>query len=335
MEDFRGMICPFCQSEIKEGDGVVVCPSCGIAHHESCWEENKGCATFGCSEQHGEAHDTIPADVCPNCGAILDDDQMYCPKCGAGRAGGKQNICSKCGAELLEGQIFCPKCGQKVEQTVNAETEQKKRKNKIISIALGAVGVVVVLVLIFALRKPSVDEIILSKSSVELKVDETAKVSYTINPEKASEVSVEWKSSDKDIATVSSKGRITAKGEGTCKVTATAGKKTDTVTVVVKSGPDFKSVYNIYCDPDWAYVAFDGSYLTVDTNPNDWDDYSDYEVYSALFSIHEALGLPESLIEKMGQTRALDGRQSSTYDNITVSWTYHPDQGLEVMYEAN
>lgn len=104
---------------------------------------------------------------------------------------------------------------------------------------------------------------------------------------------------------------------------------------MVKSGPDFKSVYNIYCDPDWAYVAFDGSYLTVDTNPNDWDDYSDYEVYSALFSIHEALGLPESLIEKMGQTRALDGRQSSTYDNITVSWTYHPDQGLEVMYEAN
>ena len=42
MENYIGKICPFCKTEIKEGDTVKVCPACNIPHHESCWEENKG-----------------------------------------------------------------------------------------------------------------------------------------------------------------------------------------------------------------------------------------------------------------------------------------------------
>ena len=82
MEDYIGKICPFCKMEIKEGDSVKVCPACGIPHHESCWEENKGCTTFGCSEQHYEEQHTNPTDVCQNCGVPLGDGQEFCPKCG-------------------------------------------------------------------------------------------------------------------------------------------------------------------------------------------------------------------------------------------------------------
>ena len=46
------------------------------------------------------------------------------------------------------------------------------------------------------------------------------------------------------------------------------------------------------------------------------------------------LGLPDSLTEKMKSTRSMDERQNESYDNVAVSWTYHPDKGLEVMYEA-
>ena len=120
MEEYIGKICPFCKTEIKEGDAVKVCPECGIPHHEACWEENKGCTTFGCSQQHYEEQHTNPTDVCVKCGAPLGDGQDFCPKCGTPKGGEKKRVCSKCGAELQEGQDFCPKCGQKVGLAVDA-----------------------------------------------------------------------------------------------------------------------------------------------------------------------------------------------------------------------
>ena len=86
MENYIGKICPFCKTEITEADAVKVCPACGIPHHEGCWNENHGCTTFGCSEQHYEAQHTNPTDVCTNCGSPLGDGQAFCPKCGTPKA---------------------------------------------------------------------------------------------------------------------------------------------------------------------------------------------------------------------------------------------------------
>lgn len=113
MENYIGKVCPYCKAEIKEGEGIKVCPACGIPHHIGCWEENKGCTTFGCSEQHYEVQGTNPTDVCQNCGATLSYGQMFCPKCGIPKDEAN-NVCSKCGSELQNGQEFCPKCGQKI-----------------------------------------------------------------------------------------------------------------------------------------------------------------------------------------------------------------------------
>lgn len=33
----------------------------------------------------------------------------------------------------------------------------------------------------------------------------------------------------------------------------------------------------------------------------------------------------------MSQTRALDGTQHGTWGNISASWTYHPDSGLDAV----
>ncbi len=43
-----GKTCPFCQTPVKPGVAVTVCPSCGMPHHAECWRENGGCTTFGC-----------------------------------------------------------------------------------------------------------------------------------------------------------------------------------------------------------------------------------------------------------------------------------------------
>ena len=100
MDEYVGKICPYCKTEIKEGDEVKVCPECGIPHHAACWEENKGCTTFGCKEQHYEEQHTNPTDVCSNCGAPLGDGQAFCPKCGTPKNAPRKNVCGKCGAEL-------------------------------------------------------------------------------------------------------------------------------------------------------------------------------------------------------------------------------------------
>lgn len=347
MEDYIGKICPFCKTEIKEGDSVKVCPACGIPHHESCWEENHGCTTFGCSEQHHEEQHTSPTDVCQNCGAPLVDVQKFCPKCGTPKNAPKKNVCSKCGAELQEGQEFCLKCGQKAELAVDADVnaainqfnsgaEKKNKKKAMLPIIFGVVAAVAI-VLFLVLRGPAVDEIVLSKSSIELKADSSTTVSYTISPDEAADADVTWKSSNESVATVSSNGRITGKAEGTCTISISAGGKTDSLTVTVKTGPDFEALYYEYCESTWADYGYDGSYLSIDTNPYDWDDdglaYPD--AYTAIINVNSALGLPSSLLNDMGQTTSRDGRQTEVFDEVTVTWKYHPDTGLEVTYKAN
>lgn len=264
MDEYVGKICPYCKTEIKEGDEVKVCPECGIPHHAACWEENKGCTTFGCKEQHYEEQHTNPTDVCSNCGAPLGDGQAFCPKCGTPKNAPKKNVCGKCGTELQEGQEFCPKCGQKVGLAVdagvnaainqfNSGVQKTNSKKKTLPLIIGA-AVVAIVVLAVAL------------------------------------------------------------GGG--------GKS------------DFNKMFSEYADESWCYIADDGSYMKVDTNPYDIDDYTDFDAYHAIEDINSKLGFSSALFSKIGETSAMDGRQSDSNDKYSVSWKYHPDNGMEVTYEV-
>lgn len=244
MEKYTEKICPFCKTEITEFDAVKVCSACGIPHHEGCWNENHGCATFGCSEQHYEAQRTKPTNVCANCGTPLGEEDAFCPKCGTPKAAPKKNVCQRCGNELQEGQGFCPVCGQPVRQTVdygvasaidqfNAQIQQKKNRKRRIPVILGAVGAVIgVIALVAALSGPKVERITLDQSSAELRTGESITVECEIAPDSASDVKVEWSTDDARVATVKD-GVITAKDEGSCTVTAEAGGKTASVQVEV------------------------------------------------------------------------------------------------------
>lgn len=106
-DKYVGKICPYCKTEIKEGEDVIACPACGIPHHRGCWEENNGCTTFGCSEQHYKAVNINPTAVCSTCGALLGANQAFCSSCGTARSVSVGRVCGKCGAELKPGQDFC------------------------------------------------------------------------------------------------------------------------------------------------------------------------------------------------------------------------------------
>lgn len=91
--------------------------------------------------------------------------------------------------------------------------------------------------------------------------------------------------------------------------------------------------------------AEDGSYLKLDTNPYDKDvDDMDYVQLSTFYDIqsdtlegikyvNKELGFSDAVWQKMMQTTSLMGRQSDENEKYRVSWSYHPDHGLEVMYE--
>ena len=82
-----------------------------------------------------------------------------------------------------------------------------------------------------------------------------------------------------------------------------------------------------------ATVAADGSYLEIDTDPDD-TGYSTCEsdAISAILCVNAELGIPDSVAKKMSNTRAIDGMQSEVVGDIEVTWSYHPDNGLEVVY---
>lgn len=87
----------------------------------------------------------------------------------------------------------------------------------------------------------------------------------------------------------------------------------------------------------------DGSWLAIDTDPYD-GDYSDpmaeilhekkaSDSLGGIQFMNEKCGFPDSVYKRMMSTSALMGQQSEENKKFRVSWTYHPDRGLEVLYE--
>ena len=68
-----------------------------------------------------------------------------------------------------------------------------------------------------------------------MKVGESIKLTVTIVPEKTEDTSIIWSSSDEDIATVSSTGKVVALKEGMVNITATtSNEKIDIIEITVE-----------------------------------------------------------------------------------------------------
>ncbi len=54
----------------------------------------------------------------------------------------------------------------------------------------------------------------------------------------------------------------------------------------------------------------------------------------ALSQYLAALGFSDAVLDRMSRTRALDGTQSAAGHHCNVTWTYHPNDGLQMVFEA-
>lgn len=324
MDNSTFKICPACNNVISEGEAVAVCEKCGKTYHASCYA-NGGCTDEACKVVEAPAINPVVVT----------------------------NTCKKCGGVLAEGQRFCPACGSDslaVAPVAPAAPTQSPKKKSAVGLVVGlivaflaVIGIIGAVVLFILFRPVAVDDIVMEEKEIEIVEGENFQIEYTVYPAKATIKNSEWSSSDEDVAEVSDVGRVEAVSAGECTITLEIdGVEAEVKVVVKKDLPDFNEIYDEYCSSDWAEVGSDGTYLEIDSNPNDYDsDY--YYLFSsdskaanaAIEKIHAALGIPDSVYRDMNNTTWSMGKQSETFDDIgiKIEWTYHPDKGLEVTYK--
>lgn len=76
-------------------------------------------------------------------------------------------------------------------------------------------------------------------------------------------------------------------------------------------------------------VEDNGTTLIVNTKPDDDDPLGVTSL--ALDCVYEQLDVPTHIRERVGATRGLDGRQDGAWDGFTASWSYHPNNGANVI----
>lgn len=111
---------------------------------------------------------------------------------------------------------------------------------------------------------------------------------------------------------------------------------------VATSEKDFKDMYEELAVNSWCTIGADGSYMRLDTNPEDLDEEElfsyiseNIEASAIIEEVNMDLGFPASLYEKMTSTTWSHGQQTESNKKYKVTWTFHPDKGLEVLYELN
>ena len=92
------------------------------------------------------------------------------------------------------------------------------------------------------------------------------------------------------------------------------------------------------------YIKGDDNYFVLDTCPNHLENSDEItkalllpdtqkRTLEAIQHANEGLGFNASVYSRMLDTTSLMGRQREENSKYKVSWTYHPDKGLEVTYE--
>lgn len=85
---------------------------------------------------------------------------------------------------------------------------------------------------------------------------------------------------------------------------------------------------------DYIEHGDDWSFITVDTNPDDEDEYYNPASVNMVRNLNQAMEFPSSIMERMSRTTYNQGIQTYEGKKFEASWTYHPNKGLCVTYEV-
>ena len=144
------MNCPYCQTNIKESADKIICSECHTSHHKECWEENKGCTTYGCKNNPLTKHKSVDVgnETIGNIERMIEAEKPEI----------KTVECPGCKKQVEEVAQFCKFCGfdlnKKADDKQNFEEEFRRRykesiqtKRKRFAFTLSSIGVLTLLVI--------------------------------------------------------------------------------------------------------------------------------------------------------------------------------------------
>jgi len=82
-------------------------------------------------------------------------------------------------------------------------------------------------------------------------------------------------------------------------------------------------------DSQYIVVGDEGASLSMDSNGEE----SKGAPYSDILCVLDELDTPDSVLNRINSTRALDGRQSAEWTNFSASWGYHPNSGANIIID--
>lgn len=91
----------------------------------------------------------------------------------------------------------------------------------------------------------------------------------------------------------------------------------------------FQKAYDSCGTPSGVSVSDNGTTISVDTAGE--EDYSGAS-YGDLVCVINAVKTPSYINDGIMSVRAMDGRQTQEFDGIVVSYSYHPDHGMDIVY---
>lgn len=206
-------------------------------------------------------------------------------------------FCQNCGFEI-HGERFCPNCGTEISGTHSIEKSNDLAKKKNIKIAVIAGGILIIALVVILLAY----FIFIPSSKYNKALDALDKGNY-----------------DESIKILTELGDY--------KDAKAKKQEAESMKRFVDLKASLQYAYNL-CTADGTSLAADGMSITVDSK----DEY-DKKGVADIVTIATYLNLPDSLLNEMSNTNALMGKQSETYGNIQVSWSYHPDYGLDVIFK--
>jgi hypothetical protein len=113
---------------------------------------------------------------------------------------------------------------------------------------------------------------------------------------------------------------------------AGAAALTMTLTGCAGSFDTFQKAYDTCSSPSGITVSDGGKTLIIDG----MNEYYIGATISDTVCVLNAVELPSYIRSNMETTNSLMGRQSDTFgDKIDVSWSYHPDNGLDIVIHKN
>ena len=79
--------------------------------------------------------------------------------------------------------------------------------------------------------------------------------------------------------------------------------------------------------PNYTTLGDRGGSMTIDGDGDEGPGTSQTDTLCILRSTQ----MPDYIQSKIGATRALDGQTEAEWPGIKASWTYHPDEGLDMV----